>query len=242
MDAIGIGTARRILVAALAGALASAAIAAPGWAHVEVEADKPQAGARDVTLTFVGEAESSTEGIISERVVLPEGIGPADVRLKKAPKEWKLSPGANDVTVAGPALDPGEDAEFSILVAQLPVDSTTLVFKTVETYSGGKVSRWIEVPEEGQPEPDNPAPVLKVKAAAPGAASPSPVVSSAAPEPSAVPQSPSAAPVATATAQPDEAAEESGSGVWIIVAVVVLAVLAAAGLLVARRRRGPAQP
>jgi uncharacterized protein YcnI len=236
-------TVHRLLLAAAGGLLAAAAIPAPGWAHVEVEADKAQAGARDVTLTFTGEAESASEGIVSERVVLPAGINPADVRLKKAPKDWKLTPGAGDVTVAGPALDAGEDAIFSIVVAQLPTDSTTLVFKIVETYSGGKVSRWIDVPEEGQPEPENPAPVLKVKAAAPAPASPSP----AAPSPSAEAPSaqvPSAAPSTTspAAAQPDNAAENSSPTGWIVGGILAVVAVAAAGLLFAKRRRGSAQP
>lgn len=235
-------TIHRLLLAAAGGLLATVAIPAPGWAHVEVEADKAQAGARDVTLTFTGEAESASEGIVSERVVLPAGINPAEVRLKKAPKDWKLNPGDGDVTVAGPALDAGEDAIFSIVVAQLPTDSTTLVFKIVETYSGGKVSRWIDVPEEGQPEPDNPAPVLKVKAAAPAPASPSPAAPSAETPPSA--QAPSAAPSSTspAAAQPDNAAENFSPTGWIVGGILGVVALAAAGLLIAKRRRGSVRP
>jgi uncharacterized protein YcnI len=238
-------TVHRLLLAAAGGLLATVALPAPGWAHVEVEADKAQAGARDVTLTFTGEAESASEGIVSERVVLPTGINPADVRLKKAPKGWKLTPGDGDVTVAGPALDAGEDAIFAVVVAQLPTDSTTLVFKVVESYSGGKVSRWIDVPEEGQPEPDNPAPVLKVKAAAaPAPASSGPAAPSASVEAPPSAQSPSAAPTVTspAAAQPDDAAERSSSTGWILGGIVAVVALAAAGLLIARRRSGSARP
>ena len=232
--------ARRVLFAAAGGTVAASVLAAPALAHVEVKADKAQAGAQNVTLTFTGEAESVTAGIVSERVVLPEGINPADVRLGKAPKGWKLTAGADGVTAAGPALKPRQDAVFALVVAQLPTDSTTLVFKTVESYSDGKISRWIDVPEEGQPEPDNPAPVLKVKPAA------APVTTSAAPpttEPSSQPVPPSVA-VSTAPAAASVSAEsgDSRTGLWIVVGAVLVVAVAAAALLVARRRSRTPRP
>jgi len=218
---------------AAAGGVAAAALATPAWAHVEVEADKPQAGARDVTLTFTGEAESNSGGIRSERVVLPSGITPSDVRLKKAPEGWKLTPGSDGFTVAGPALKIGEDAVWAVTVAQLPTNSTTLSFKTLETYSDGQISRWIEIPQAGQPEPDNPAPTLKVKPAA--AVSSAPVTSS--PTASASPAVASSAPALA----PDvtEADDSSGSrtGLWVTVGIVAAIAVAAVALLVARQRR-----
>jgi uncharacterized protein YcnI len=221
------------MLAAAAGGVAAAALATPAWAHVEVEADKPQAGARDVTLTFTGEAESNSGGIRSERVVLPSGITPSDVRLKKAPKGWKLTPGSDGFTVAGPALKIGADAVWAVTVAQLPTNSTTLSFKTLETYSDGQISRWIEIPQEGQPEPDNPAPTLKVKPAA--AVSSAPVISSptAAAPPSVASSAPALAPDVT------EADDASGSrtGLWVTVGIVAAIAVAAVALLVARQRR-----
>jgi uncharacterized protein YcnI len=222
------------MLAAAAGGVVAAALATPAWAHVEVEADKPQAGARDVTLTFTGEAESNSGGIRSERVVLPSGISPSDVRLKKAPKGWKLTPGSDGFTVAGPALKIGEDAVWAVAVAQLPTNSTTLSFKTLETYSDGQISRWIEIPQDGQPEPDNPAPTLKVKAAA--AVSSAPVTSS--PTASSAPAAASSAP-APAPDVNTEADDSSGShtGLWVTVGIVAAIAVAAVALLVARQRR-----
>lgn len=226
---------RHVVLAAVAGGIAAAALATPGWAHVEVEADKAQAGAQDVTLTFKGEAESGSAGISSERVVLPAGISSADVRLKKAAKGWKLTPGSDGFTVAGPALKVGEDAEFAVVVAQLPANATTLAFKTIETYSDGKVSRWIELPEDGQPEPDNPAPMLKVKAAAaPATSSPAPATSS----PAAPVSAPAVIPSSATTDVVAEADESSSSnnGLWITIGVIAVAAIAAVAFLVARRR------
>lgn len=155
---------------AAAGALtlmAAFALAGPAFAHAEVEADTPQALAENVTLTFTSEAESGTAGFTQVRVVLPDGIAPGDVTLDDAPQGWKLTTTADGYTVGGPVLETGVDAEHAIEVEQLP-DAEQVAFKTVETYSDGKVSRWIEL-STGSGEPEQSAPVLRLKPAAPGA-------------------------------------------------------------------------
>lgn len=234
---------RRLLLACAVAVTAALALAAPAAAHAEVEADKPQALAQNVTLSFVCEAESDSAGFSRVRVVLPEGIAPADVTLAEGPKGWKLTPTEDGYTVAGPALKPGVDAEHRIKVRQLP-DATQLAFKTVETYSDGEVSRWIELPS-GDKEPDQPAPLLKLKAAAPGAkavgASPTPTggaSTDAAAAPSAAASASDASPAAGDTAAGEE---DSGTSPGTVVGVIAVALLALAGgawwLL---RRRGAA--
>jgi len=213
-------------VAVSAGVLAAGLISGPAFAHVEVQADKTQAGARNVTLTFNGEAESDSAGIRSERVVLPTGIAPGDVTLAKAPKGWKFTPAADGFTVAGPTLKVGEDAKFAVRLARLPTDQSTLSFKTLETYGDGNVVRWIDLPEAGQPEPDHPAPTIKLQGA---------VKSSPSAEPSA-----SSSPTPVIFAPPEKAVEaparsSSHAGAWIAVAVVVIVALG--GVLLWRRRR-----
>ena len=216
------------------------ALAGPALAHVEVSADKTTAGATDVTLTFTGEAENDAAGIASERVVLPKGIAPAEVTLVKAPSGWKFSTTADGFTVGGKALRTGTDAVWSVKIAKLPDGATTLDFKTLETYGNGEVSRWIELPEPGQDEPDNPAPRLKLKAGpstAPSSAASSPAAASpatASSEPAAVPAS--SAP-ATATAAQPASADDGSSTWWIWVILVVLVI--AAGAVFALRRRKP---
>jgi hypothetical protein len=221
---------RVMTVGAIAG-LAVAGLAGPALAHVEVSADKTQAGATDVTLTFTGEAENPRAGIKTERVVLPEGIAPTDVTLIKAPAGWTFARRADGFTVGGKALKTGTDAVWSVKIAKLPADATRLSFKTLETYGDGQVARWIEIQEPGQPEPDNPAPLLTLKAAASTAPTP----------PSAVPSTAAViAPSAAATtAQADPASSPSGSPTWWIwVLVVVVLLVAAAAAVALRRRRG----
>ncbi|MFI6376129.1 DUF1775 domain-containing protein [Streptomyces sp. NPDC050546] len=240
-------------VAVVGAAVITAALTATGTAsaHAEVEADKPQALAENVTLAFVSEAESDSAGFTRLQVVLPEGIAPADVTLAEGPKGWKLKPGADGYTIGGPALGTGVDAEHKIKVRRLP-DAAELVFKTVETYSDGEVSRWIELPS-GDKEPAQPAPVLKLKAAAPGTkptdSSPSPTSgSSSGSSPSSGPSSGPASPEASGPA-PSEvspagdttAAGDDGPSPGLVAGGVLVALLGVGGgawWLVKRRTGG----
>ncbi|MFF2847914.1 DUF1775 domain-containing protein [Streptomyces sp. NPDC058001] len=198
----------------LAGAIALAAglaMAGTAYAHVEVTADTPQALAENVTLNFTSEAESGSAGFTEVRIVLPKGITPGDVSLDSAPKGWKFKATADGYAVAGPKLPVGTDAVHKVTVRQLP-DADELAFKAVETYSDGEVSRWIELPS-GDKEPAQPAPLLKLKAAAPGAAplSPSPTASPTAPST----PPPSSTPSPEGTPSPSDAknaADDSGDG------------------------------
>lgn len=165
------------------------------------------------------------------------------MRLKDSPKEWKLTATPDGYTIGGPALATGTDAEYSITVRQLP-DAKSLAFKTLETYGDGEISRWIEVPTNGE-KVGNPAPVLALKPAAPGAKliAPSP---SPSPTPSTTPSlQPTAAapsaPAASASAQATSA-EDTGSSAGAIVGVIaaVLLLAAACTLWWVRRSRSQA--
>lgn len=234
----------RLTTIGVLAAVGALALAGPASAHVEVEADKTQAGATDVTLTFHGEAENPS-GIKSERVVLPKGIAPADVTLVKAPAGWKFAPTADGFTVGGKALASGKDAEWSVKVAKLPDGETRPSFKTLETYEDGQISRWIEIQQEGKDEPENPAPLITLKPgpkpAATTSAAPAPS-SAAAPTPSATAPA-SAAPASSPTmvAEPVSATDESSSTWWIWL-IVALLVVAGAAFLLLRRRRRPTPP
>ncbi|MEU3986687.1 DUF1775 domain-containing protein [Streptomyces sp. NPDC026672] len=228
-------TTRRAALVGAAALTAALALAGPAFAHAEVEADTPRALATDVTLTFVCEAESASAGFNQVRVVLPEGIAPGDVTLGDAPKGWKLTTASDGYTVAGPALKQGVDAEHSIKVKQLP-NARELAFKTVETYSDGEISRWIELPSGGK-EPEQPAPILKLKAAAPGAATLAP--SSPSPSMSATPApAPSVTASDTAPAS-TPAADEADGGVpaGVVVAGVAVVVVVGGGAWWLVRRR-----
>jgi uncharacterized protein YcnI len=218
----------RVSTVGAVAAVALAMLAGPAFAHIQVRADKNQAGASDVTLTFTGEAENPNAGIRLERVVLPQGMAPADVTLVKAPAGWTFARTADGFTVGGTALTTGTDAIWSVRVARLPAGATRLSFKTLETYGDGQIVRWIEIGEPGQPEPDNPAPLLTLTAAAsPSAASPP------------AGAAPSTAPAPAASQAADAALAGRASPTWWIWPAVIVVLVAGAGVLLARRASRP---
>lgn len=223
---------RLTTISALA-ALGVLALAAPAAAHVEVSADKTKAGATDVTLVFHGEAENPS-GIASERVVLPTGIAPSDVTPVKTPEGWKFATNSDGFTVGGTPLAPHKDAEWSVKVAKLPDGETRLSFKTLETYADGEVSRWIEIQEEGEAEPESPAPLLTLQ---PGPAGPAAQPSSAAPVTSESASAP--APVAFQPAPTEPTKQASAAWlwwIWVVFAIVLVGGIAF-GFQYRRRRR-----
>jgi uncharacterized protein YcnI len=120
-------------------------------------------------------------------------------------------------------VKPGEFQEFPVSMGPLPqVDR--MVFKVLQTYSDGNVSRWIEEPTPGGQEPENPAPVLTLAAAE---ASASPVAS---------------APASAAAADDDDDDADTGTATAFGVAGLVagLAGLILGGLAFLRTRREPA--
>lgn len=69
-------------------------------------------------------------------------------------------------TAAGGKIEPGRFQQFPLSVGQLPEDADQLVFKAIQTYDNKEVVRWIEEQKDGAEEPESPAPVLKLTAAA----------------------------------------------------------------------------
>jgi uncharacterized protein YcnI len=199
---------RRLGVLTAAAFALAVAGAGPAAAHTEVEAEGARALDQNVELTFLAESESSAAGITKLEVILPEGLVPADITYKEGPDGWKFTPTGRGYTVSGAKLAVGEDAEYVVTVRQLP-DAKSLVFKTLQSYSDGKVDRWIELEEsEGDGHGHgHPAPRLDLKAAAPGAELVSPTPSaepttaspSPSPETSAETSTPSAEPAADGT-------------------------------------------
>jgi hypothetical protein len=219
---------RRIAAMLAGGALGAAALAGSAWAHVEVGAKPARALAVNAVVGFSAEAESSSAGIASIRVVLPRGIGPADVSYVSGPSGWALAATADGYTLSGKALPAHTAAAYKIKVKQLP-DARTLAFKTLVTYSDGDVDRWIELPSAGDPNPDHPAPILTLEAAAPGEVTPSP-------SPTEISLVASATSATTFGAAPPAQAAETSPAVWTAVMAGAAAVVALVFLLVRRRR------
>lgn len=213
---------RAVLTVATAGAVAL--WAGPALAHTEVELEPAQAGASNVTMKVTAEAESSKAGIASVQMVLPAGITPDQVSLAEGPSGWTLQPTTDGFTVSGTTLKVKTDAAFTVKIAKLPTDASTLTFKTLVKYSNGDVDRWI-----GAPSDSNPAPTVNL--------APAPTPS---PSPSPSPPAPT-----TAAASPAPAASTSdspGNTGWIVAAAIAVLLVGGAIVWLVRRRRSGQAP
>ncbi|GAB2942058.1 DUF1775 domain-containing protein [Streptomyces heilongjiangensis] len=232
---------RRLGVLTATALAVAVATAAPAAAHAEVEAEGARALDQNVELTFSAESESASAGITKLEVILPKGIDPADVTYEEGPKGWKFAATDRGYTVSGPKLAVGQDVEYEVTVRQLP-DAKSLVFKTLQSYSDGKVDRWIELDDSGGDGHGHghPAPRLDLKPAAPGAklVSPTPTPSPADDPSTAAPsENPGAEKTPAASAKP--AADDTDDGLPPAVPVGIgAAVLLLGGLWWWRSRRG----
>ncbi|MET7831942.1 YcnI family protein [Micromonospora sediminicola] len=231
-------TAAALTLAAVATAVLG--LAGPASAHVTVNPKEGTQGGYG-RFAFRVPNESDTASTVKVEVNLPANAPVGSVSTMPVPgwtvavEKRKVDPPievhGSQLTEAvskltftaaqGGGVKPGEFQEFPVSMGPLPqVD--TMVFKVLQTYSDGNVSRWIEEPTPGAEEPENPAPVLTLAAAA--SASPG-----------------ASAPAAAAAADDDDDDDDSGAGTALGVAGLVagLAGLVLGGLAFARTRRGP---
>ncbi len=106
--------------------------------------------------------------------VMPQPVPSWQVKVSKGKLDKPLESHGKKITEAvdkvtwtadGDGVRPGQLQQFPLSVGQLPEKANHLVFKALQTYSNKEVVRWIEEPKEGAPEPESPAPVLKLVAA-----------------------------------------------------------------------------
>jgi hypothetical protein len=224
------------LVATLLGAAAGAVLAAaPAFAHTSATIEPAVAGAQNAVVSFYAAAESTTAGITSLKIVLPQGIAPADVTYVDGPAGWALKPDTDGYVVAGPAVAVGRDVQHRVRARQLPL-VPALVFKVLQTYSDGKVDRWIEVPTGANAEPENPAPVVRL--AAPPGGFPSSTASNV-PTPASTNHADDLSPGSTPTNPPTASdTDDGGSSVpWILLGTALVAALVGGAFVVNRRKR-----
>ncbi|GGW45384.1 YcnI family copper-binding membrane protein [Streptomyces xantholiticus] len=107
--------------------------------------------------------------------VMPQAVPGWKVKVDKSELDKPLEVHGKQITEAvtkvtwtadGTKIGPGEFQQFPLSLGRLPEDADQLVFKAIQTYDNKEVVRWIEEPKEGGEEPESPAPVLKLSAAA----------------------------------------------------------------------------
>src|SRR5690348_265216 len=217
-----------VLVAALVGLLAVGA----GIASAHVEVRSPNAGAGGFgTVVFTVPNESDSATTTRVRIQIPESTPLASVSVEAVPG-WTVTttqtalqkPLTTDdgdtVTSATSVIDfqavkgggiaPGQFQEFRLSGGPFP-DKATMAFNVVQTYSDGTEAAWIEPTLQGQPEPQHPAPVLRLSSGSGDAA----------------PAATTASPASPGTPWP----------AWLALGLAVVAlVVAVVGVLTARRR------
>ena len=225
-----------VLVAAGALLLAGTGIAS---AHVTVSsADAAPGGYGKVTFRVPDESDAaSTVGV---RIQLPTGTPLTSVRAEPVPG-WTLTlttvaldpPVTSDdgdtidsaVSVVdfqadpGAGIAPGQFQEFALSGGPFP-DVDQLTFNVVQTYSDGSEAAWIEPTVDGQPEPEHPAPVLSLTAAAAGTDAHG-----------------AAATTSSASAAADDGGDTTATVALVLAVLGLLAGLAGLGLGLSARRR-----
>ncbi len=168
---------RRIAIVLAAAGLALVAVAAPAWAHVEIEPGSATKGS-DAVLAFVVPNEKDPQTTTKVVVQFPTDHPIADALVEPIPgwtaEKTQFTVKTPIQTDAGPVTSAIKDVtwtatgkgipvenfqEFRISVG-LPSDADSLSFPTIQTYSDGSTVQWVQVTPAGGPDPDNPVPVL----------------------------------------------------------------------------------
>ena len=169
---------RRGIIAMLVALGALLALALPASAHVTIKPDVAAKGSFSV-FSFSVPNERGNASTVKLEVTFPTDHPIAYVSVQPLPgwtwtaekatlaKPIKAEGGditeaVSKITWTGGEIKPGEFQLFTISAGPLPTDTKSLEFKAVQTYSNGETVRWIDSTPKGGPEPDLPAPTLKL--------------------------------------------------------------------------------
>ncbi|MER7574321.1 YcnI family protein [Streptomyces sp. NPDC126514] len=242
----------RLAAAGVLAGTAVLALSAPALAHVTVQPEGEAAKGGYAVVDFRVPNESDTASTVKLEVsfpmdtplasAMPEPVPGWTAKVTKAKLDKPLELHGRKIdqaiskitwTATGKGVEPGFFQKFPVSMGVLPEDAEELVFKAVQTYSDDEVARWIEVQQEGQEEPEKPAPVLTLSDAEDGHGHGSEASEEASEEPS------DDASQAAATTNADAADSDSSdttARVLGIVGIVVGAIGVAYGVLAGRRR------
>ncbi|WP_320780644.1 YcnI family protein [Streptomyces sp. CRN 30] len=239
---------------AAAGAVAGATVlvlSGPAFAHVSVqpEGEAVQGGYATIDFKVPNERDNASTTKLEVTMdadhplasVMPQPVEGWEAKVTKSKLDKPLEAHGEKLTEAvtkvtwtaeGDGIEPGFFQKFPLSVGALPEDSDELVFKAVQTYSNKEVVRWIEVQQEGQEEPDNPAPVLELTAAD----ADSDAHGSAGGEADDADDTEAAAETTEAAAEDSDGSTDTTARVLGVVGIVVGAAGVAYGVLAGRRR------
>lgn len=240
--------ASRIAAAGAVAASAVLAVSAPAFAHVSVqpEGEAAKGGYAVVDFKVPNERDDASTNKVEVNFptdhplasVMPQPLDGWAVKVTKSKLAKpltmhgeKISEAVSKVTwtATGKGIEPGFFQKFPLSVGALPEDTDELVFKAIQTYDNKEVVRWIEPQQEGQEEPENPAPVLTLSdASAEGHHGSSSTAKDAS-------DTSTAAPAASTSASSADSSDTTAR-VLGVVGIVVGAAGVAYGVLAGRRR------
>lgn len=164
----------RLAVAALAGVAVMLACPAVAAAHVSATPDAVTEG-EPATVSFRVPNERDDATTVRLEVLFPARPAVSSATPEALPG-WKISVRSSggggamadkpvtSIVWEGGTVPVGTFQEFPVRIGGLPAG--TFAFQALQTYSDGRVMRWADPAQPGQPEPEHPAPAVTVAPAA----------------------------------------------------------------------------
>ncbi|MFJ9341305.1 YcnI family protein [Streptomyces sp. NPDC101733] len=173
----------RLSFAAALAAGSVLVLSGPAFAHVGVQSEGAAAKGGYAVINFKVPNERDNASTTQLEVnfpidqpltsVMPQDVPGWTVTVEKSKLDKPLTvhgkqinEAVTKVTWTGGKIEPGKFQQFPVSVGKLPENTDQMVFKAIQTYDNNEVVRWIEESKAGAAEPQNPAPVLKLTAAA----------------------------------------------------------------------------
>jgi uncharacterized protein YcnI len=176
---------RIVIVAAMVGAMVCA-LASAANAHVSISpASAPQGSTTKLSFLVPNEAAKATVTKVQIAFPAPPDAPIPGVAVGQKPG-WRATVKTthlakpittDDGTISdvvseidwvaitpASAVKPGEFGEFTIDADGLPDRESQVVFKAVQTYSDGTITRWIDPVTPGGDAPEHPTPILELTA------------------------------------------------------------------------------
>ena len=192
----------RMIAGIAAGAAALLLFAGAASAHLEPDPASITAG-EAATVAFNVEHGCDGSPTIELQIKLADGITDAQPVAKDG---WTSSVADGVVTFSGGSLPATTQETFSITFTA-PTTNGALVFPSIQRCTVGQIN-WIQPTVEGQPEPEEPAPVVQVTGGSAAATTVVPATTAAATTTSAATSAPATTSAATAAPDDDRATDD----------------------------------
>jgi uncharacterized protein YcnI len=154
----------RFILSLVGGSTLVVLAAAPAWAHLDPDPVAAQKGTT-TTISFTVAHGCGDSPTTSVKIQIPAGVTNVEPQKVSGFTE-SVADGA--ITYSGGSLAAHTELPFPVKMT-LPATAGPVSFPAIQKCVSGEID-WIEVTKDGQPEPEHPAPMVKITDAAPTAA------------------------------------------------------------------------